>query len=150
MVARTPTRSTPSKSVAKTPPSLAGRLQGTPVGRRRPDPITGTPAMKRRKRPGTLALQEIRRYQKNTDLLIPKRPFERVVREVMQSIVAPAAGINRWSYAAVLALQTATEEYLVHLLEDANLCAIHAKRVTIMVRDIQLARRIKGIEEGLG
>jgi len=55
----------------------------------------------------------------------------------------------RWQTSALLALQEATEAYLVHLFEDANLCAIHAKRVTIMQRDIQLARRIRGPWGGL-
>ncbi len=50
----------------------------------------------------------------------------------------------RFQGAAILALQEAAEAYLVGLFEDSNLCAIHAKRVTIMPRDIQLARRIRG------
>ncbi|KAF8681070.1 protein heterodimerization [Rhizoctonia solani] len=103
---------------------------------------------KRRYRPGVLALREIRRYQKSTDLLIAKLPFSRVVREVAQDMTTQAGGGYpaglRWQSSALLALQEATEAYLVHLFEDTNLCAIHAKRVTIMQRDIQLARRIRG------
>ncbi|KAG8721171.1 centromeric DNA-binding histone H3-like protein cse4 [Ceratobasidium sp. 394] len=103
---------------------------------------------KRRFRPGVVALREIRRYQKSTDLLIAKLPFSRVVREVAESMTTQSGGGYpsglRWQSSALLALQEATEAYLVHLFEDTNLCAIHAKRVTIMQRDIQLARRIRG------
>lgn len=103
---------------------------------------------KKRYRPGTVALREIRRYQKTTDLLLAKLPFSRVVREVTEEL-GPGE-IMRWQSSALLALQEATEAYLVHLFEDANLCAIHAKRVTIMQKDIQLARRIRGPWAGLG
>merc|ERR1712232_1091079 len=81
-----------------------------------------------RYRPGTVALREIRKYQKSTDLLIRKLPFQRLVREIAQD------------YKSDLRFQS----YLVGLFEDTNLCAIHAKRVTIMTKDIQLARRIRG------
>jgi len=94
----------------------------------------------RRYRPGIVALREIRRYQKSTDLLIKHAPFERLVREVSFSMKKDL----RWQKTAVLALQEATESYLVDLFIDANLCAIHAKRVTLMVKDMQLARRIRG------
>ena len=111
---------------------------------------------KRRYKPGTVALREIRKYQRSTDLLISKLPFARVVREVADEFIeanydssASAVGL-RWQSSAILALQEATEAYLVHLFEDANLCAIHAKRVTIMQRDIQLARRIRGVWGGIG
>ena len=94
-----------------------------------------------RYRPGTVALREIRRYQKSTDLLIRKLPFQRLVREIMtDSIIADF----RWQTTALLALQEASEAYLVGLFEDTNLCAVHAKRVTIMPKDIHLARRIRG------
>ena len=93
-----------------------------------------------RYRPGTVALREIRRYQKSTDLLIRKAPFQRLTREVCQDFKKDA----NWQSAAILALQEATEAYFVGLNEDSNLCAIHGKRVTIMPKDIQLARRIRG------
>lgn len=93
-----------------------------------------------RYRPGTVALREIRRYQKSTELLIRKLPFQRLVREIAQEAKADL----RFQSTAVAALQEAAEAYLVGLFEDTNLCAIHAKRVTIMVRDIQLARRLRG------
>ncbi|KAJ7276493.1 histone-fold-containing protein, partial [Mycena haematopus] len=105
---------------------------------------------KKRFRPGTVALREIRKYQKSTDLLLRKLPFSRLVREIASEMTTdmndnyqPGADL-RWQSSALMALQEATEAYLVHLFEDANLCAIHAKRVTIMQRDIQLARRIRG------
>ncbi|KAK8864187.1 hypothetical protein IAR55_001433 [Kwoniella newhampshirensis] len=108
------------------------------------------PPKKRRFRPGTVALKEIRQYQKSTDLLIAKLPFSRVVREVALSLTSVEAGELRWQSSAIMALQEAAEAFLVHLFEDANLCAIHAKRVTIMQKDIQLARRIRGQWQGLG
>ena len=94
----------------------------------------------RRYRPGTVALREIRKYQKTTDLLIKKAPFQRLVREVSQDFKADL----RFQSSAVMALQEASEAYLVGLFEDTNLCAIHARRVTIMPKDMQLARRIRG------
>jgi len=98
---------------------------------------------KRRFRPGTVALKEIRKYQKTAELLIPKRPFVRLVREIALDLGA-LQGEARWHVNALTALQEATEAYLVGLFDDTNLCAIHAKRVTIMPRDIQLARRMRG------
>ncbi|MBC2899999.1 hypothetical protein CFC21_112265, partial [Triticum aestivum] len=91
-------------------------------------------------RPGTIALREIRKYQKGTELLIRKMPFHRLVREIAQSSKSDL----RFQSRAVLALQEAAEAYLVGLFEDTNLCVVHAKRVTIMSKDIQLARRIRG------
>ena len=98
------------------------------------------PKKPHRYRPGTVALREIRRYQKSTELLIRKLPFQRLVREIAQDFEKDV----RFQSAAVAALQEAAEAYLVGLFEDTNLCAIHAKRVTIMPKDIQLARRIRG------
>ena len=93
-----------------------------------------------RYRPGTVALREIRRYQKSTELLLLKGPFRRLVREIAQGFKADL----RFQASALEAMQEAAEAYLVGLFEDANLCAIHAKRVTIMISDITLARRIRG------
>ena len=98
-------------------------------------------------RPGTVALKEIRRYQKSTELLIRKLPFQRLVREIVSDhkiITSPLCGKVRFQSLAIKALQEASEAYIVGLFEDTNLCAIHAKRVTIMPKDIQLARRIRG------
>lgn len=97
----------------------------------------------RRFRPGTIALREIRRFQKSTKLLIRKLPFQRLVREITQEFKS----YLRFQSAAIGALQEASETYLVGLFEDTNLCAIHANRVTIMTKDIQLARRIRGKRE---
>ena len=100
-----------------------------------------------RYRPGTVALKQIRQYQKSTELLIRKLPFQRLVREIASDsevIKSPLCGKVRFQKAAIMALQEATEAYLVGLFEDSNLCAIHARRVTIMPKDIQLARRIRG------
>ena len=93
-----------------------------------------------RYRPGTVALREIRKFQQSTDLLIRKLPFQRLVREIAGEFKSDL----RFQTQAILALQEAAEAYLVGLFEDTNLCAIHAKRVTIMPKDMQLARRIRG------
>ncbi|POW04823.1 hypothetical protein PSHT_11064 [Puccinia striiformis] len=90
--------------------------------------------------PGTVALREIRRYQKSTELLIRKLPFQRLVREIAQDFKTDL----RFQSSAVMALQESAEAYLVGLFEDTNLAAIHAKRVTIQPKDIQLARRLRG------
>ena len=101
---------------------------------------TGGVKKPHRFRPGTVALREIRRFQKSTELLIRKLPFQRLVREIASEFKNDL----RFQSSAVLALQEASEAYLVGLFEDTNLCAIHAKRVTIMPKDMQLARRIRG------
>ena len=105
-------------------------------------PGGAAPGVKRphRFKPGTVSLREIRRYQKSTELLIRKLPFQRLVREIANE----TKNDLRFQSSAVLALQEAAEAYMVGLFEDTNLCAIHAKRVTIMPRDMQLARRIRG------
>ena len=93
-----------------------------------------------RYRPGTVALREIRRYQKSMELLIHKLPFQCLVHEILQGF-----GVGfRVTPAMMMALQEAAEVYLVQLLEDSNLCTIHAKCITIQPKDIQLARRIHG------
>ena len=108
--------------------------------------------------PGTVALREIRRYQKGTDLLIRKAPFQHLVCEIIQEV--PYKHLKgfpdlrysvksddlpyRMQRTALLALQEVAEAYQVDLFEWTNLCAVHAKRVTIMPKDMQLARRIHG------
>lgn len=94
----------------------------------------------RRFRPGTLALRQIRKYQKSTDLLIPKLPFRRLIRQ----IVNDEAPDKRIQESALEALQEASETFLVSLLEEANICALHARRVTIQPKDIRLCMRIRG------
>jgi histone H3 len=107
------------------------------------DPRTKLPRTQwkpHRYRPGTVALREIRKFQKSTELLIRKLPFQRLLREVAQDFKTDL----RFQSHAVLALQEAAEAYLVGLFEDTTVVAAHAKRVTIMPKDIQLARRIRG------
>jgi len=99
---------------------------------------------KKRVTPGANALKEIKKYQRETNLLIPKLPFARLVREIAMSISGSMANDLRFQTTALMALQEASEVYLVTLLEDTNLCAIHAKRVTIMPKDLKLALRIRG------
>jgi len=103
-------------------------------------PATGGVKKPHRYRPGTVALREIRRFQKGTELLIRRLPFQRLVREIAQDFKQDL----RFQSAAIGALQEAAEAYIVGLFQDTNLCAIHAKRVTIMPKDIQLARRLRG------
>ena len=95
---------------------------------------------KRRFRAGTVTLREIRKYQKSTDLLIRHMPFARLVREIAGTVKDDL----RFQSSAIMALQEASEAYIVGLFEDTNLCAIHARRVTIQPKDMQLARRIRG------
>lgn len=92
---------------------------------------------------GTRVLREIRKYQKSTELLIKKLPFQRLVREITFDLFGSSSNF-RFQTAALGALQEASEAYLVSLFEDSNLCAIHAKRVTVMPKDIQLAQRLRG------
>ena len=125
---QTARKSTAEKGTRKQLSTKASR-KATPDGKK-----------KMRYRPGTVALREIRRYQKTTDLLLRKAPFQRLVREVVNDFKQDC----RLQSSAVMALQEASESYLVGLFEDTNLCAIHAKRVTIMPKDMQLARRIRG------
>ncbi len=127
----------PSPSASSKPKSL-GKAQGKKT--KSPAEPEAPKRKKRRVRPGTKALREIRLYQKSTELLLRKLPFQRLVRE----IGAEFKNDIRFQSTAILALQEATEAYLVSLFEDTNLCAIHAKRVTITNKDMQLALRIRG------
>lgn len=164
----------------------APRKQLATKAARKSAPSTGGVKKPHRYRPGTVALREIRRYQKSTELLIRKLPFQRLVREIAQDFktdlrfqsaaigaLQVSIGVILYSffisavrtlrtcplklimsiilyfnmyilYFNVFEFQEASEAYLVGLFEDTNLCAIHAKRVTIMPKDIQLARRIRG------
>ena len=90
--------------------------------------------------PGTRARMEIRKLQRTTNLQIKRRPFERLVREISQDYMSTP----RFQPKAVDALHSAAEDYITKLLEDANLLANHAKRVTLYHTDIRLARRIRG------
>ena len=122
---------TKTTAVAKTAQKSSGKKAKS---------IKAPGAKKFRWRPGTVALRQIKKYQKTTDLLMRKAPFQRLVRELA---TGHKDGL-RWQASAVLALQEATESYVVGVLADSNLAALHAKRVTVMARDLQLARRLRG------
>ena len=107
---------------------------------RRNNPPHGGVKKPRRYRPGTVALREIRKYQKSTNLLIRCLPFQRLVREVSQQLKPDL----RFQSTALLDLQEAAEAYLVSMFEEVNLIALHDKRVTIQVKDMQLWQRMKG------
>ena len=95
---------------------------------------------RRRWRPSKIALREIRKYQKSTKMLLGKAPFQRLVRELCNDMM----NLPKFQSTALLALQEAAEAYLVVILEDTNLCALLAGRITITVQDMRLARRIRG------
>ena len=92
--------------------------------------------------PGTVALREIKRYQKHIRPLTARMPFERRIRKTLQEL-DPEIRLKRTTLEC---MREATEAYLVSVLEDSNLCAIHAGRQTVMVRDVVLANRIRGGE----
>lgn len=122
-------KSVVSKGKGKATSSTGGKL-----------PPTQNQIKKKRFRPGSQALKEIRRLQAQTESIVPRLPFQRLVREI-------ARGCNqdiRFSAQGLIALQEATECYLTGILEDSYLCALHAKRVTLMAKDMQLARRMRG------
>ncbi|XP_055971364.1 histone H3.3A-like [Sorex fumeus] len=120
--------------------SKALRKQLATKAAHKSEPSTRGVKKPHRYRLGTVALREIRRYQKSNELLIHKLPFQCLVQEIAQDFKTDLC----FQSVAIGALQEASEAYLVGLFEDTNLCAIHAKRVTIMPKDIQLARCIHG------
>ncbi|EIE19655.1 hypothetical protein COCSUDRAFT_31070 [Coccomyxa subellipsoidea C-169] len=136
-VKATARKHTGSSHPFRAPQNTKKGQQGVVKARRVRNPLYNT---NKRARPGTVALREIRKYQRSTALLIRKLPFRRLVRELSQSLLN---GI-RFQESAMEALQEAAESYLVGIFEDSNLCAIHARRVTIMPKDMQLARRLRG------
>jgi len=129
------TKQTARRSTGGNAPACLARAAA-----RRATKAGSNPAVKRRNRPGTVALRDIRKFQRSGELLLSKLPFQRLAREVAQEYT----NSPRFQASAVLALQKAAEAYLVGLFQDAQLCAVHAKRVTVMSKDIQLARRICG------
>ena len=112
----------------------APRKQLASKAARKSAPSTGGVKKPHRYKPGTVALREIRRYQKSTELLIRKLPFQRLVREIAQDFKSDL----RFQSSAIGALQESVEAYLVSLFEDTNLCAIHAKRVTIRMSSFRV------------
>ncbi|XP_052525904.1 histone H3-like centromeric protein A [Tympanuchus pallidicinctus] len=125
------------------PKPRSPRRRGRPPPAAAPPPPPARPRV-RRYRPGQRALREIRRYQSSTALLLRRQPFARVVREICLLFTR---GVDyKWQAMALLALQEAAEAFLVHLLEDAYLCSLHARRVTLYPKDLQLARRLRGLQ----
>ena len=108
-------------------------------GTKKPTQDTGDKA-KRRTRPGKKALREIKMYQRSTDTLLPRAALQRVIKEITQRYFPDA----RYSYGAIDAVQQCVESYMIGLFEDTQLCAVHAKRMTVMTKDMRLARRIRG------
>ena len=125
------------KTIGKDPLSISPSPPKKGVGKKQVRGVVKRPG---RYRPGTVALREIRKYQKSTHLLIRKLPFQRLVRELAQELKPDL----RFQSSALYALHEAAESFLVGLMESTNLAAIHAKRVTIMVKDMRLALRIGG------
>ncbi|XP_021491128.1 histone H3-like centromeric protein A [Meriones unguiculatus] len=149
---RTPTRRPSSPVRTPSRPSPSPRRQPRTPARRpsspdpRPSRSTSRVGLQRRRR--FLWLKEVKNLQKSTDLLLRKKPFSLVVREICGKF---SRGVDLcWQAQALLALQEAAEAFLVHLFEDAYLLSLHAGRVTLFPKDVQLTRRIRGIEGGLG
>jgi histone H3 len=132
----TRTKQTARKSTGGKAPSKALTTKAA----RKHAPSIGGVKKPHKHRPCTVTLREIRRYQKSTELLICKLPFQRLLREVAQDFKQDL----RFQSHAICALQEASKAYLISLFDDTNLCTIHAKRVTIFPKDMQLARRIRG------
>ena len=122
------------------------RRDGTKI--KVPLPTKGSVRKPRRFRPGTVALREIRKYQKSTDLLIRKVPFQRLVREICCGLTK-TLGLGydlRFQSTALLALQEGAESYLVGMFEQCNDICCHGKRVTLQVKDIRLWKRLHNID----
>ncbi|KAM4020317.1 uncharacterized protein ACNLHF_000773 isoform 1-T3 [Anomaloglossus baeobatrachus] len=128
----------PQPSTSKSPGSKGAGPSRSPQDKKK----TPEEPKRKRYRPGTVALREIRKYQKSTELLIKKAPFARLVREVCLKY---AKGVPySWQSSAIMALQESAEAFLARLFEDSNLCSIHAKRITIIPKDMELAQKIRG------
>lgn len=125
-----------------------GRKSATPqraaVAMKRPRSAVVRIKKPHRFKPGTVALREIRKYQRSTEFLIRRLPFQRLVREFAQDAKTDV----RFQATALEALQEAAEAYLVGVFEDANWCAIHAKRVTIQPKDLILTQRLRRQDVG--
>lgn len=130
---QTARKSTGGKAPRKHLATKAARKSTAPA-------VSGSVKRPQRYKAGTIALREIRRYQKSTELLIRKQPFQRMARSISQEFKPD----SRFQGSALASLQEATEAFIIGLFEDANDCAIHGRRVTVMPRDIQLAMKIRG------
>jgi histone H3/H4 len=121
----------------------ARRQDGGKGGRGRPPPQVRRPRRPRR-RPGEAALAEIRKMQKSTELIISKAAISRLIREICQEDLGRKPGEDlRWTSAGIAAVHTAAEDYMTKIFESTNRLAIHAKRVTILPKDMQLARELR-------
>ncbi|KZS17669.1 histone H3-like centromeric protein cnp1 [Daphnia magna] len=98
-------------------------------------------AGKKRYRPGARALKEIRHYQRGTGLLIPRSPFARIIRQISEELAGHST--LRFTAEALECLQVAAEAVIVQLFQDSVLTMLNAKRLTLMVRDMQVVRRIQ-------
>ena len=139
-------RATFHGKVAKQADALGKAAQGVAKARCRASKYYTAPSLgcdeqrkPRRRRPGIASLMEIRYYQKHVELLIPLLAFSRLVREVATEV---SSKNFRFQSAAIKALQEESEAYLIGLLEDSQLCTIHAKHVTLMPKDMKLARQL--------
>eukprot|EP01132_Coremiostelium_polycephalum_P004807 gene4807-5993_t len=112
-----------------------------------PGDVPVTPNKLRKKRRRNLALTEIRKYRRSSINLIPKLPFSRLVKEVIEESSSGLHQNYRVTAEAIMALHTISEAYITRLMEDSNICANHGKRVTIQVKDIHLTRRIRGLND---
>ncbi|XP_067929689.1 uncharacterized protein [Watersipora subatra] len=131
---RSPFTSSRSPSTSSRSPSTSSRSPSKSL-------VADKPVRSRRRfRQGTRAEREIRKLEQTTHLLLRKLPFSRLVREIAQKLQYRHLC---WNATAICALQEATEAYLTSMFKDANICAAHAKRVTVMVKDIQLSRRLR-------
>lgn len=129
------------QTARKTTGGKAPRKQiATKAARKTSLPTPQTASKRTRYKPGTVALKEIRRYQNSTDLLIRKLPFQRFVRSIAQQYKADV----RFQGPALACLHESLEAYLTGVFEDANACAVHARRVTILKRDLSLVDKIRG------
>eukprot|EP00767_Chilomastix_cuspidata_P003492 gnl/Chilomastix_cuspidata/361.p1 GENE.gnl/Chilomastix_cuspidata/361~~gnl/Chilomastix_cuspidata/361.p1 ORF type:complete len:159 (+),score=67.53 gnl/Chilomastix_cuspidata/361:58-477(+) len=127
----------------KAPTGKAPRKRLAAKAARKTAAAQGGVKKSRKAKPGTVALKQIRDYQKSTQLLMRKLPFQRLVRDISSQLKVDDV---RFQAQAIAALQEAAEAFVVNLMEDTNLCAIHCKRVTIMKRDIVLAKRLGKVD----
>jgi histone H3 len=138
---------TPKKTKAKAKPQKDKRSVGNTINKKTKKPnakgstkkLPGGVRKPHRFRPGTVALREIRRYQKTTEALIRKLPFQRLAREISQDFPVAGGGYARWTRGSIRTLQEASEILLVELFDRAQKLALHAKRITVMPSDMKLA-----------
>lgn len=120
-------------------PSLAKGARKKSISVKTPKIIT--PPQIKKKSNKTNVIREIAFFQKNTDMLISKLPFSRYIRDIVRKVTVNSQDF-RFERKSILALQEAFEAYVVSLLEDSNLCASHAKRVTLYDKDINLVKKL--------